>query len=261
MKHIKKRYLFVEENYRENFPEIGESILLNDKRLVSKSKNQLLFVRSENMDIRAFAFNQNGRNAIISIPDLTLVYFDSAYNLNKLRQEQEKLMFNKIVVKDFSEETEDEVTEDATTEIYRYYGYACNCVISLFTAIESFINSVIPDECIYMRKTSKCTEHFTKDQIQRSIQFDEKVKNVLPYFYDGKNFYHKQTAQNQHLENLKNLRNEIIHTKSEKTFSQQENLLRSVLKFKFNETFEAVAAFMNFYKKDYIIECDCGSDF
>jgi DNA/RNA-binding domain of Phe-tRNA-synthetase-like protein len=107
----------------------------------------------------------------------------------------------------------------------------------------------------------KCTEYFTKEQIQRSIQFDEKVKTVLPYFYENKSFYHKQTAQNQHIDNLKNVRNEIVHTKSEKTFSQQEDLLKRILKFKFNETFDAVAASMNFYKKDYIVECDCGTDF
>ena len=63
------------------------------------------------------------------------------------------------------------------------------------------------------------------------------------------------------LENLKNLRNEIVHPKSEASFRKQEELIQSLLNFKYEKTFEAVMKFMNYYQSDYIVECDCGVDF
>ena len=77
----------------------------------------------------------------------------------------------------------------------------------------------------------------------------------------SKNFFLNPTPTNQNITNLKNLRDEIIHTKSEIDYSKQQILLKSVLSFKYDQTFEAVAKFMNFYKPDYITECNCGADF
>ena len=42
---------------------------------------------------------------------------------------------------------------------------------------------------------------------------------------------------------------------------QQEELIKRLLKFSFEETFNSVAKFINHYKQDYVIECDCGVDF
>ena len=66
----------------------------------------------------------------------------------------------------------------------------------------------------------------------------------------------------QHIWNLKEFRNDIIHTKPKKdAVLWYDNLIKKSLNFKYLETLNAVAKFMNFYKTDYIIECDCGKDF
>ena len=59
---------------------------------------------------------------------------------------------------------------------------------------------------------------------------------------------------------LKDFRDGIIHTKQDPDQKSYFNLLKNALDFKYDDTLESVAIFMNFYKKDYIIECDCGSD-
>jgi len=151
--------------------------------------------------------------------------------------------------------------EDATNEIYRYYGFASSCIISLFTSIESFINHIIPNDKPYINELKNKTEYFTKEQIQKGISFDIKTNKVLPYFFDEKNYFRNRTPSNQHITNLKNLRNEIVHPKSEATFQAQEETIKRLLNFKYDATFEAVAKFMNFYQPNYISECDCGLDF
>tara|TARA_R110002049_G_scaffold309094_1_gene516809 strand:- start:962 stop:1741 length:780 start_codon:yes stop_codon:yes gene_type:complete len=259
MKHIKKKYLFQQkltERHNEQLKQVGELIKGSDKSLLKKAKTKdLYFTTDTGFLIRAFPFNYNGKNAVIPIPDLSLVYFDSAYNLNVLRKEKEIELFTKVIIND------DKLSEDATNEIYRYYGFASSCIISLFTSLESFVNHIVPDNKLYKKELSHKSEIYNKDQIQKGLSFDEKTKNVLPFFFDNKNFFRHSTLTNQHITNLKNLRNEIVHPKSESSFQSQEKLINELLKFNYDKTLEAVVKFMNFYIPDYISECDCGIDY
>ena len=200
------------------------------------------------------AFKLQGKSAILGLPDLTLVYFDMAYSLNIER----KLIETKLVQK-ITNWTN--VDEDATNEIYRYYGLASSCIIQQFTAIESFINFILPDNKVYQKVLNSKTEIYTKPQIQKAISFKEKVNEVLPFFYSNKNYFKKQTSKNQRLWNLKKLRDDIVHTKSEIHFREQEQLIKTVLNFDYDKSLEAISHFMNFYKNDYVVECDCGVDY
>lgn len=60
---------------------------------------------------------------------------------------------------------------------------------------------------------------------------------------------------------MKELRDEIVHPKSEKNMTSQEILMKRLLKFDYEKTIEAVANFINFYQPDFISECKCGVDF
>ena len=83
MKHIKKKYLFQEKLdkvRRQHIEAIGEKIKKDDKNLIAKSKNKDLYITTDkDFIIKAFALKSNGLDMIIQIPDLSLVYFDSAY--------------------------------------------------------------------------------------------------------------------------------------------------------------------------------------
>lgn len=258
MKHIKKKYLFAEKNITVRSNNINSSVKKvdrRDKKTLKNNKNDIAFVKTtEDLFIKGFIHNYNGNYTVVPMPDLTLVYFDHAYYMNKVRKEKEKELFQKL-------NSEEEVAEEATNEIYHYYGHASNCIISLFTAMESFINHLIPDSENFKRQLKNRTEIYSKEQIQEHINFNDKLKIVLPYFFEGKNFFKKSTPVNQVLSSLKELRDDIIHTKSEKNFEKQEKLFERVLKFKYDKAIEAVGTFMNFYIPDYLVECDCGVDY
>jgi hypothetical protein len=255
MKHIKKKYAF-ESKVLPN--EVGnKTIRVTNPKMtdLNNSKITVPFIQTDDGTyVKTFKFSKNSNeHIIIPIPDLTLVYFDSAYNLNKLRIEQEEKLYTKLKI------TEDKLGEQAINEIYRYYGYATSCVISLFTTLESFINHMIPDNSVYQKTLNHRTEVYTKEQIQKAIQFEDKIKDVLPQLLDI-TFQLKSPAYT-HIQNLKKLRDDIVHTKSDQNLMQQEELIKRLLKFSFEETFNSVAKFINHYKQDYVIECDCGLDF
>jgi hypothetical protein len=255
MKHIKKKYLFQIES-KDEVVNNWEVVSNSTKQPIKVPKDKALFITTDNdIAIRAFSLSTKNGNAIMPIPDLTLVYFDSAYTLNRERKILESKLLEKIIPNN------NRYGEDATNEIYHFYGNASGIIIFLFTSLESFINHILPDDKSYVLSTDKNTTIFNKIQIQRNLSFDKKLKEVLPQLLEGKNFFKNQTTTNQHLTNLKQLRDELIHTKSDLTFSNQESLIKRLLNFKYDDTFQAVTKFMNFYIPEYIEECKCGKDF
>ena len=82
------------------------------------------------------------------------------------------------------------------------------------------------------------------------------MTKVLPQAL-GINFFAKPNTTNVHIHNLRNLRNEIIHTKSDKTGRNHVEILKKLLNFKYDETFMATFKLFNFYKEGFIEECPC----
>jgi hypothetical protein len=144
------------------------------------------------------------------------------------------------------------LSEPAINEIYAFFGVSSGYIIFLFASIESFINSIIPANYIFTKESKSKTEAFNQSQIQEFLDFNTKIRKVLTDI-TKKDFFKHQTRSTQMIWNLKDFRDSII----QKSYF---NLLKNALDFKYDDTLESVATFMNFYKKDYIVECDCGSD-
>src|SRR5690606_29533275 len=123
-----------------------------------------------------------------------------------------------------------------SNKIYMYYGHASSCVINLFTSIECFINHLLPEDKVFTQVLKNRTESYNKKQIQESIAFWDKFRNVLHQFY-GINFFSTKSKATQHIENLKELRDEIIHTKSDQTGELQIKMFKKILNFNYDETF------------------------
>jgi len=251
MKHIQKKYYQEHKNValeKISYPILDPSDSID---IVEASKeDQLFLIYNDNSIVRAFAHQHKDKILRIPIPDLSIVYFNSAYLLNKLRIEQFDEMVSKVSIDG------DKMDENATNEIFKFYGYSSSCLISLFTALESFINHILPDNEVYVYKKKK----YNKGEIQRWIPFNDKVKYVLP-FYFGKTFFTNATPLYEHIDNLKSIRDELIHTKSDQNLKLQEKLMSKIIDFDYEKAFEASTDFMNFYKKEFIVECHCGRDF
>lgn len=129
----------------------------------------------------------------------------------------------------------------------------------LFTSIECFVNDIIPTDYNYIIRDTKRTEIYNKTQIQEFIPFMEKLKKVLPDAL-GKDFFVKQTSATSHIDNLKDLRNAIVHMKSDPTGQNHADILRKLLNFKYDETFKAIATYFNFYKGGFVEDCPCDED-
>lgn len=257
MKHIKKRFLFEFDNDQLKENE-GFDFIPKDKnfdhRTLNSEKNKIVFlVTDEKKAIGGFVYKARGKNYVLPVPDPTLIYFHNAQSsiarINKLKSDLLKKL-----------DPTYELSETAIKEIYEFYGETSGFVIFLFTSIESFINQTIPDNYVFKKEFSKKTELYNKRQIQESMDFRTKITEVLNEA-TGQSFFGNQTPTNQLIWNLKEFRDNIVHTKPKDTdLLKYENLIKTSLNFKYEETLHAVAKFMNFYKHDYIIECGCGAE-
>jgi hypothetical protein len=257
MKHIRKRFLIHEpantqldsEQY-----EFYDAEGVKDQALLKKRNGELAFLYTTQGDrIGGFVHQADGKYFVFPMPDLTLVYFNNAQrSLDEIRLSRQALL-QKVDVSQQLQET-------AEHELYHFYGTVSGFVIFLFTSIESFINQMIPDDFKFERPSNRNTEIFNKNQIQEFIDFKTKITTVLTEA-TGNNFFHSQTKVNQMIWNLKEFRDQIIHTKQDDQPLKYDKIIKKSLSFKYEDALYAVVTFMNFYKPDYIVECGCGRDF
>lgn len=85
-------------------------------------------------------------------------------------------------------------------------------VIFSFTAIEAFANESIPANFSYAWKNTKETKLIARAEIERYVQLDEKLKQVLPQAHNIKS--PSGTKAWQGFKELKAVRDRLVHMKS-----------------------------------------------
>lgn len=122
---------------------------------------------------------------------------------------------------------------------------------------------MIPKDYEYRRRIlDKKTELLDKFQVQRSIEFPEMLKNIIPAI-TGKNFAQEFTHKYEQIKELKIFRDEVVHTKSfeaDKAPNFYEQLYVMSLGFDFEKTLNFVRDYINYYQPDLIEECNCRQD-
>lgn len=255
MKHIKKKFLFHEflqkrgEAFSKEFEEIALPQNIDSQEVLKAAKGQAGIIRSTNNEnIFSMVYNDSGTYCMIPVPDFSLMNYNQAYKYNIERKE-----LRKELIKHFKDLNGDYKN---FAFAYEFQGCASSCVIMLFTSLECFVNDIIPSDFKYIVTENKRTEIYDKVQIQEFIPFMDKLKKVLPQALN-KNFFSKQTPITSHIDNLKDLRNAIVHTKSDPTGQNHAEILKKLLNFKYDETFLAIATYFNFYKQGFVEDCSC----
>lgn len=99
-----------------------------------------------------------------------------------------------------------------TLEIYNFIEHAQKAIIFSFTALETFINLSKPNNFIWKKTTSRKTEVYDKEQIERYISWKEKINLVVTDIYEVPQI--KKMSFWSDLIELLDIRNRLIHIKS-----------------------------------------------
>lgn len=258
LKHIKKKTVNYPKFDKEELEKSGLLLNLPDGKLPKfkfkdvKDKHALLIMDNGEM-LRSFFYSDNGNTCTIPLANPVLIYFHSAQaNLRNIYSLKKDLMA-------LFRGTE-KVTENSLQLFYGFFGLSSSFVTQLMTALEAFVNQKIPLDYIYQKdEANKFTKTYNKDQIQRWVSLDDKISDILN-IVDKKNFAKHYPNRQIHIDNLKDLRDNIVHTKSGVAFENYTELFKKALNFKYNEAIEAVRDFINYYNPNLIEPCPCGVD-
>lgn len=263
MKHIKRKFTNQELiDYQKRNETIRDGIYVPIEQMgqTKPSKGfEILLDLEDNTVVKAFHYKEGKNNYYIPEPDPILILYDQAYRsfLEISRSKGELL-------RGFQYDNNGTETTKMDTQIhklYTFYGLCCGYTINLFTSIEAFLNKMIPDDFNYVDEKKDKTFIYNKKQIEKGISFDIKYKTILKQI-TNKDFASKYQIKNQHITNLKALRDNIVHIKANKEgHTPYDHIFKRTLTFKYKETLLAVKDLMNYYHDSYIEECPCNEDF
>lgn len=200
--------------------------------------------------IQAFIYQELGAGVAIIEPNPAVVYFEVARNNSvRIPAARTKLL------------EEANHTGNTANNIYQFAQLATISGAFMFAALEAFINNLIPHEYIYRRSTSKSTEVYDRFQIQKSLPFKDKVKDVVPDF-TKKKFHQEHPEKYQLILQLQELRDSVMHTKSDENAPPKyyRSFFTKTLDFDFAKALQATKDYINYYEPSLIEECDCGRD-
>lgn len=258
MKHISRQFLNqltddelakVKKLYPGDEYERGKDGGRVNKRKMTKNEVTYL-TTTNNYHIQGFRHKVNGQDYTFPEPNPTLIYFASAQRFRREIETIKPIMLPKL---NPASTNEGEFTHD----VYNYYGAVCGSVIFLATSLESFMNSLIDPKDVY--KTVAKGEPLNFMQIQRKLSFDEKIKSAIPELRK-KDFFKDHSDKGHLIADLQEFRDNIVHTKTNNNVVKHDYLIKKSFSFKYDETIQAVADYMNYYKPNYISECTCGAD-
>lgn len=211
MKHLVKKFV--------NASKVGNDVIevfnnapIDEKVFNEISNNNLegyyaLALTDKKYIMQTFKYLKDGNLFIIPEPDPIIIYFDTAVHFHKSILKRKTELFSKLT-------NLDEKFTAINGDFYWYFSTVCSHVIFLFLSIEAFLNKSIPNGFEYRKPIQdKKVEIYDKFQIQRSIDFLEKIKIVIPQAL-GRNFVTEYSHKYDLLKKLKEFRDEIVHTKS-----------------------------------------------
>lgn len=254
MKHIKKRFHkeLTLTQAAEAYPEINWQQTTDKKRQNAKMSlgDRAFFITDDNRIFEAFPYAYNGIDYLVPEPDPTLIYFNNAYFSYTGILKNKKEIPEKLDLEDMD--------ESVKGFLYVLFGNCFGFATMLITAMEAYINNSIPSDYKFRFKN----KDRDKAGIERWVDFRTKCDEVLKGI-TGKDFKSYYKEKYEYIINLKEFRDNIMHTKTGKEGNTPyDYLYKKALNFEYEETIEAVRDWLNYYAGyDYVTECDCGKDY
>ena len=210
IKHIKRKTVQpIKLNY-EQLEKIApnkaaDDILKNIKFKDVKKYNAIQLMESGEV-LFSFFYNDNGNACTIPLANPVLIYFSIAQS--HLRTIYAK---RKDLLSLFRDRTD--VTEDVLKLFYDFFGLTSSFITMLMTSLEAFVNQHIDKDFLYEKpEQKKYLKVYDYEQILRWVSLEDKINDILNKKY-SKDFANKYPNRNVHLINLKQLRDQIVHTK------------------------------------------------
>lgn len=258
MKHVIKKFL-KSHQVGDQVIEIINSTPIDINAIEELKKTNFenyhaLLQTEGNEIIYGFKYNSINSTYFIPEPNPIVIYFETArFNYRQISNLKDKLFEELNLLKPNAYKTLD--------NFHVFFIHASISATFMFNAIEAFINGLIPKDYKYSKVLERKTEVYDVFQIQKYLQFEEKIKNVVPEIKNN-SFHVQHSHKYDKIIKLKDFRDEIVHTKSysDPKSNYYQKLYSTSLDFDYKNTLLAVRDFINYYEPNLIQECKCDND-
>lgn len=258
MGHIKlKPNKQFEINFNPN--DLNDEIVPEESKKISKNymvskklaedENYDLMLMFENHVAYGFDYlHEKTKKIIVEINPATIFYANSIMSHGNLNHYKELLLSQSQDILNLKNKSEPlNLTHSGI-----YFQLAINCVINLQATLESYANSVIPENYPYLDKSG--------NPVNKTVTY--KLYNALPKVKEIDFQQRKNKKYNITIDKLIKLRNDIIHLKPvSNTNTGYKSVYRDLLNFDFAKALLSVKTFINFYEPNLLEECTCGNEF
>lgn len=210
--HIIDNYSKYESNIPENFGyKFPDNRCTQPFIFHNKKDDQLVYL------VKTIDLKIEEKNVCFSLPNeigISLnIYLEACKSAQKLKEEL------KVIIKE-----QKDFYDNKIKLLYDYIEKIQIALVFSYRALESFCNSIIPQDFIYKKKNSKgIEESYGILEIERWIPTSEKLINIVPQILNCE--APKQKKFWSFFKELEKLRNEVIHSKKSNSVEITKNLL------------------------------------
>lgn len=208
--------------------------LLKDIQLPNKlpdlnNFDQAYFFTEDKNIIQGFLYIHENKPIVIPEPEPSILYFANALRIVENIIENRNEIFKLIGL---------ENAQKIDLLFSDFFLDAFNFVINLFSSIEAFHNSVIPEGFTYRDKKRL----LNREKIQRFTTHDQKAESIIPQIFN-KSFILNNEEKYSILKQLKNIRDNLIHTKnqSKNWAASYRDIFRELLSFDYDEALKSTS--------------------
>jgi hypothetical protein len=246
-KHSKKKFIGnIKVDWKIGDIEGAEENAQRSKEIDFDLWNKAFMQLADNTIIQGFVYKTNKGRVIIPEPEPSILYFTNAeHKLQEIIRRKDMIMsssgFNNV--------------HDMSNIFYGLFQLSSDYIVNLFNSLEAFNNSLFNDD-FEMKHKRKI---YNKERAQRSLDFASKMKKAIPIATSK--FYVKDNGHEyEFILKIKELRDDTVHLKNLSTGfpASYRELYVKYLEFDFQRSYQVIKDYMNYYKEDWIIDCDCG---
>jgi len=176
-------------------------------------------------DLLTYNDKTNEGVILVNKPNLTALYL----NISDKAISEAKTIFNEIIIPNLSFNNKEGVfvvnLDSGDSIVFDLLESVLVSVIFAYTAVEAFVNSIIPLDYKEQRQIKGEIKIVDLRFIQRNINMDEKIKKILPkifnYTFSGKKVDRFWTRFSE----LEKFRDELIHLKREELIGNRSTQL------------------------------------
>lgn len=244
----------------ESLAKISPSELANnDNSNHNKSNNFIVIAKHEGEKERVYqmlGIKHDEKLFISVLPSPTHLFLTSSLEFFEVSQKiksDEFIRFGKrgndtnLFILDFS--------CGCTNQSYTSYIKAVtSSVIMLVSALESFMNQIIPTNFSYTKENKHGKTNYNQKKIENGISFKEKLESVVPLAIKQNDFWETRRENLEVINELYNHRKNMIHlkTKSKDELNRYSEVFSEMLSF---DLFKAISATINVFnsiEKDFV---------